>query len=53
MIPAELLGDWLGTTDHGEYSWFSASYTLTLGLFVMVGGALGDILYVPAPIWLA
>lgn len=46
MIPAELLGNWLGTSDHGEYSWFSASYTLTLGLFVMVGGAAGDILCV-------
>lgn len=25
MIPAELLGEWLGTTDHGELSWFSGT----------------------------
>ncbi|KAI5477860.1 hypothetical protein MNV49_005845 [Pseudohyphozyma bogoriensis] len=36
------IGEWLGTSDPGEWSWMPGAYGLTLGIFVIFFGPLGD-----------
>ncbi|OXG26040.1 MFS transporter [Cryptococcus neoformans Ze90-1] len=50
MIPLHYIGDYLGTTDNGQLNWMVASYGLTVGMFLVASGRLGD-LYGPKLIW--
>ncbi|WWC59375.1 uncharacterized protein I303_101927 [Kwoniella dejecticola CBS 10117] len=50
LIPLNDLGPWLGTDDAGQMSWMAASYGLTLGIFVVVSGRLGD-MFGPKLVW--
>ncbi|GAA5942158.1 uncharacterized protein JCM15063_002022 [Sporobolomyces koalae] len=43
MVPVESIATgMLDTRNEQEYAWMNASYALTAGLFVLVGGRLGD-----------
>ncbi|WWC67828.1 uncharacterized protein I206_101745 [Kwoniella pini CBS 10737] len=50
LITLNDLGLWLGTEDAGQLSWMAAGYGLTLGIFVVVSGRLGD-MFGPKLIW--
>ncbi|RSH83828.1 hypothetical protein EHS25_005443 [Saitozyma podzolica] len=50
IIPLPEIGEWLGTKDAGELSWMAASYGLTIGMFLVASGRLGD-LYGPKLLW--
>ncbi|KAE8538309.1 hypothetical protein D1P53_005651 [Cryptococcus gattii VGV] len=50
MIPLHYIGDYLGTTENGQLSWMVASYGLTIGMFLVASGRLGD-LYGPKLMW--
>ncbi|GFZ46638.1 hypothetical protein JCM24511_03858 [Saitozyma sp. JCM 24511] len=50
IIPLPEIGEWLGTADAGELSWMAASYGLTIGMFLVASGRLGD-LYGPKLLW--
>ena len=43
MAPLDIIGDSFGTTEPGELSWFAASYSLTVGTFMLLGGRWGDV----------
>ena len=45
VIPLPDIGDWLGTANAGELSWMSASYGMTVGMFLIQSGRIGDLLY--------
>lgn len=38
----QYVGDTLGATTPGEISWFSSSFSLTAGSFILISGRLGD-----------
>ena len=42
LIPSHLIGSALGVSSPGVLSWFLASYSLTVGTFILVAGRLGD-----------
>ncbi|GAA5900055.1 uncharacterized protein JCM6883_006077 [Sporobolomyces salmoneus] len=42
MVPVESIAQEMLNADPIEYGWMNASYALTAGLFVLVGGRLGD-----------
>ncbi|KIR57651.1 MFS transporter [Cryptococcus bacillisporus CA1873] len=50
MIPLHYISDYLGTTENGQLSWMVASYGLTIGMFLVASGRLGD-LYGPKLMW--
>ena len=43
LVPLHVLGSELGSRSAGDLGWFCASYSLTVGTFVLVAGRLGDI----------
>lgn len=43
IAPLFVIGDGFQIENPGQLSWFSASYSLTVGTFVLVAGRLGDI----------
>lgn len=43
IAPNNIIGKSLGTTNPGQLSWFPASYSLTVGTFILIAGRLGDI----------
>ncbi|WVQ84142.1 hypothetical protein IAT38_006289 [Cryptococcus sp. DSM 104549] len=51
MIPLHYVGRHMGTEDNGELSWMTASYGLTVGMFLVMAGRLGD-LYGPKLVWM-
>lgn len=58
IVPAHIIGVGLNATDPGELSWFAASYSLTVGTFILVSGRLGDIyghrfMFVAGFLWFA
>ncbi|EPX71653.1 membrane transporter [Schizosaccharomyces octosporus yFS286] len=42
IAPSHIIGKAFGTTNSGQLSWFPASYSLTVGTFILVAGKLGD-----------
>ncbi|EPY52314.1 membrane transporter [Schizosaccharomyces cryophilus OY26] len=42
IAPSHIIGKALGTTNSGQLSWFPASYSLTVGTFILIAGKLGD-----------
>ncbi|OWB61667.1 hypothetical protein B5S29_g2567 [[Candida] boidinii] len=45
VVPANVIARDLGVLGQaGEISWFSASFSLTVGTFILIGGRLGDVL---------
>ncbi|GMF08964.1 unnamed protein product [[Candida] boidinii] len=43
IVPANVIARDLGVLGQaGEISWFSASFSLTVGTFILIGGRLGD-----------
>ncbi|KIR51255.1 multidrug efflux pump [Cryptococcus gattii Ru294] len=51
MMPLHTTAQWLGKPNNsGEMSWMAASYGLTVGMFLVMAGRLGDI-YGPRLIW--
>ncbi|GME93047.1 unnamed protein product [[Candida] boidinii] len=43
VVPANVIARDLGVLGQpGEISWFSASFSLTVGTFILIGGRLGD-----------
>ncbi|KIR26237.1 multidrug efflux pump [Cryptococcus deuterogattii LA55] len=51
MMPLHATAEWLGKPNNsGEMSWMAASYGLTVGMFLVMAGRLGDI-YGPRLIW--
>ncbi|OWB58849.1 hypothetical protein B5S28_g4935 [[Candida] boidinii] len=45
IVPANVIARDLGVLGQaGEISWFSASFSLTVGTFILIGGRLGDVL---------
>ncbi|KAK8846854.1 hypothetical protein IAR55_005942 [Kwoniella newhampshirensis] len=50
VFPLHDVGASLGTQDPGEMSWIAASYGLTVGMFLVMSGRLGD-LYGPKLFW--
>ncbi|OXG17837.1 multidrug efflux pump [Cryptococcus neoformans Tu401-1] len=51
MMPLHATAEWLGKDNNsGEMSWMAASYGLTVGMFLVMAGRLGDI-YGPRLIW--
>lgn len=46
IVPLYAIGEWLGTTDPGQLSWMAASNGLTVGMFLVMSGRLGDIVSV-------
>ncbi|KAI9739585.1 MAG: hypothetical protein M1834_006303 [Cirrosporium novae-zelandiae] len=43
LAPLHIIGDDLGTTNPGILSWYIASYSLTVGTFILVMGRFGDL----------
>ncbi|KAH6653739.1 major facilitator superfamily domain-containing protein [Truncatella angustata] len=43
LIPASVIGQSFGLTRPADWAWFSASYALTSGTFVLPAGRLGDL----------
>ncbi|EPY53891.1 membrane transporter [Schizosaccharomyces cryophilus OY26] len=43
IVPLHIVGNSLGTTNAGQLSWFPASFSLTVGTFILIAGKLGDI----------
>nr|XP_031857395.1 uncharacterized protein CI109_007217 [Kwoniella shandongensis]KAA5524467.1 hypothetical protein CI109_007217 [Kwoniella shandongensis] len=52
VFPLHAIAETLGTQDPGEMSWISASYGLTIGMFLVMAGRLGD-MYGPKLVWKA
>ncbi|ODN86285.1 MFS transporter [Cryptococcus wingfieldii CBS 7118] len=50
MVPLYVIGPALGTVDPGQLSWMVASYGMTVGMFLVAAGRLGD-LYGPRLWW--
>ncbi|QDS77154.1 hypothetical protein FKW77_001451 [Venturia effusa] len=44
LVPLDIISQSFGVTNPGEQSWFIASYSLTVGTFILISGRLGDIL---------
>lgn len=44
LVPLDIISKSFGVTNPGEQSWFIASYSLTVGTFILISGRLGDIL---------
>ncbi|WPG99311.1 Hypothetical protein R9X50_00212400 [Acrodontium crateriforme] len=44
MGPREYISQTFRVTNAGEQSWFTASYSLTVGTFILVSGRMGDII---------
>lgn len=44
LVPLDIISKSFGVTNPGEQSWFVASYSLTVGTFILISGRLGDIL---------
>ncbi|WBW72385.1 plasma membrane ammonium transmembrane transporter Amf1 [Schizosaccharomyces osmophilus] len=42
IAPSHIIGKAFGTTNGGQLSWFPASYSLTVGTFILIAGRLGD-----------
>ncbi|MCJ1305043.1 Low affinity NH4+ transporter [Hypocenomyce scalaris] len=42
ITPLHIIGDSFGVTNPGHLSWYAASYSLTVGTFILVAGRLGD-----------
>ena len=42
LAPLPIIGAHFRTTDLGELSWYVASYSLTVGTFILIAGRLGD-----------
>ncbi|KAK1926475.1 MFS transporter [Papiliotrema laurentii] len=51
VIPLYEVGRWLGTEEQGQLGWMAASYGLTVGMFLILSGRLGD-MYGPKLLWL-
>ncbi|EPE05950.1 hypothetical protein F503_02779 [Ophiostoma piceae UAMH 11346] len=43
IAPLHIVGSSFGVSSPGELSWFAASYSLTVGTFILVAGRLGDV----------
>lgn len=43
VIPLYEVGAWLGTEEQGQLGWIVASYGLTVGMFLIMSGRLGDL----------
>ena len=43
IAPVLVIGSGLSSSSAGELSWFSASYSLTVGTFILIAGRLGDV----------
>lgn len=43
IAPVHIIGRSFGTSNPAELSWFAASYSLTVGTFILVAGRLGDV----------
>ncbi|CAG9977293.1 unnamed protein product [Clonostachys byssicola] len=43
LVPLRIIGASFNTTNPGELSWYTASYSLTVGTFILIAGRLGDI----------
>ncbi|CAH0045899.1 unnamed protein product [Clonostachys solani] len=43
LVPLRIIGASFNTTNAGELSWYAASYSLTVGTFILIAGRLGDI----------
>ncbi|TID19080.1 MFS general substrate transporter [Venturia nashicola] len=44
LVPLDIISKSFNVTNPGEQSWFIASYSLTVGTFILISGRLGDIL---------
>ncbi|OCK80445.1 hypothetical protein K432DRAFT_382204 [Lepidopterella palustris CBS 459.81] len=44
LAPIGIIAKDFGTSNPGQMSWFIASYSLTVGTFIMISGRLGDIM---------
>ena len=44
LAPIDIIAKDFGTTNPGELSYFIASYSLTVGTFILISGRLGDIM---------
>ncbi|KAE9979527.1 hypothetical protein BLS_009733 [Venturia inaequalis] len=44
LVPLDIISKSFHVTNPGEQSWFIASYSLTVGTFILISGRLGDIL---------
>ena len=42
VVPLNTIGRGLGVSESGALSWFVASYSLTVGTFILIAGRLGD-----------
>lgn len=42
LVPLRIIGASFNTTNAGELSWYAASYSLTVGTFILIAGRLGD-----------
>lgn len=42
LIPLHVIGDYFNVQTEGELSWYIASYSLTVGTFILTAGRLGD-----------
>jgi len=57
LVPFKYISETLGVESAGEISWFTASYSLTVGTFILIAGQIGDLfgykkLYIIGYIWL-
>ncbi|KAJ5797314.1 uncharacterized protein N7503_006610 [Penicillium pulvis] len=43
IAPVHIIGDSFGITNPASLSWYAASYSLTVGTFILVAGRLGDV----------
>lgn len=43
IVPVRIIGHSFHTSNPGELSWFAASFSLTVGTFILVAGRLGDV----------
>ncbi|EPX71696.1 drug resistance protein [Schizosaccharomyces octosporus yFS286] len=43
IAPLHIVGKSLGTTNEAQLSWFPASFSLTVGTFILIAGRIGDI----------
>ena len=44
IAPMKIIAAGLGVDNPGEEAWFAASYSLTVGTFILISGRMGDIL---------
>ncbi|KAK9478908.1 major facilitator superfamily-domain-containing protein [Lipomyces japonicus] len=56
VAPLHIVGESFGITNPGELSWFAASYSLTVGTFILPSGRWGDLfgprkLFITGYIW--